>query len=44
MSEVLKTIGNMLIGSGIIAWIVTIWAIKLTIQKRLTIRISPKKK
>lgn len=44
MSEILKIIGNCLIGSGIVAWIVTIWAVKLTIQKRLSIHIKPKKK
>ena len=44
MIELLKTIGNLLIGAGIVAWIVTIWALKLTIQKRLSIHIAPKRK
>lgn len=44
MSELLKTIGNCLIGSGIMAWVFTIWALILTFQKRLSIHIAPKKK
>lgn len=44
MIEFLKTIGGILIGSGIVAWVVTILAVVLTIQKRLSIHITPKKK
>ena len=43
MSELLKAIGNILIGSGIAAWVFTIWALVLTFQKRLSMRILPKK-
>lgn len=44
MTELLRTIGFMFVGSGIAAWVFTIWALKLVFQKRLVIKILPKKK
>lgn len=44
MDKILKVIGDCLIGSGVVAWVVTIWAVVLTIQKRLYIQILPKKR
>jgi len=41
--ETLRMIGYMFMGSGIVAWIAMIWAVKLTLQGRLSIHIKPKK-
>ena len=44
MSEALKMIGYMFMGSGIVAWVFTIWAVVLVFQKRLSVHIIPRRK
>ena len=44
MSEVFKMIVFWFAGSGVIAWVVMIWAVKLTLQNRLSIKVLSKRK